>query len=119
MSANNLFETRRKGFVIRTITITNKATYTVRIGRSTDNFIVDRVVNIVTTADGNDLTITIPDGLFPGQRLLIVWDTLGDNETVTITSTGSSPTFTGEDAYASLEWVNSTAGWVSLAAATT
>ena len=119
MSANNLFETRRKGFVIRTITLTGEETYEVRVGRSADNFIIDRVVNIVTVLDGSNLALTIPDGLFPGQRLLIVWDTLGHDETVTITSTGTSPTFTGEDAYASLEWVNSTKGWVSLAAAAT
>ena len=114
MSAFNWFLTKKKAFDLRTKTLTNLATYTVRIGRVTDNFEIDRVIKIVTTADGNDLVLTIPDGLYPGQRLLIVWDTLGDNETVTISNTGDTFTFTDAHAYASIEWIDSTSGWVGL-----
>jgi len=114
MSKGNWFNTEHGAFDLRTKTLTNESTYTVRIGRVTDNFVVDRVVKIVTTADGNNLTLTIPDGLYPGQRLLIVWDTLGDDETVTISNTGDTFTFTDAHAYASIEWIDGTSGWVGL-----
>ena len=120
MSAGNYFLTRKKGFDLRTITLTNVLTYTAKVGSSSENFIEDRVIKVVTIADGNNLTLTIPAGTYAGQRMLLIWDTLGHDETVTVTVSGAATvTFTGEDAYASLEWVNSTAGWVSLAAAVT
>ena len=112
MDSANFDFANKQNAVVRTVTLTNKATYTVNVGSSSDSFVADRVINVVTTADGNDLVITVPDGLYGGQRLLINLVTLGDDETVTVTTT------TGDDAtldtlgdYISLEWTNSTSGW--------
>ena len=115
MSANNLFETRRKGFVIRTVAVT--ADYTVRVGSSANNFIVDRVLNVTTTA-GTNIAITLGNGLYEGQRLLINMVVEGSAETVTVTaSTGSGGDSVLDTAgdFMSLEWVNSTVGWIVLA----
>lgn len=112
-SAGNFFETLRKATDLRTKTITTSsslATYTTRAGGASDNFIEDRVINIVTTS-GNNLALTVTSGTYQGQRLLITWITKGGSETVTLTMTGEGATFTGEDAYVSLEWVDSNNGW--------
>lgn len=112
-TAGNYFEVRRKAHDLRTKTITTSSTvtsYTTRAGGASDNFIEDRVVNVVTT-DGNNLALTVTSGTYQGQRLLITWITKGGSETVTLTMTGEGATFTGEDAYVSLEWIDSTNGW--------
>jgi len=112
MSIGNLDFEENRNATERTVTLTNKATYTVKVGTSSNDLKADKVINVTTTADGNDLVITVPDGLYGGQRLLINLVTLGDNETVTVTTT------TGDDAvldaagdYIALEWTNSTSGW--------
>jgi len=113
MSKGNWFETRRGAHDLRTKEITTSSTltsYTTRAGGASDNFIEDRVVEITTT-DGNNLALTVTNGTYPGQRLLITWLSKAGSETVTITITGEALTFTGEDAYASLEWIDSTNGW--------
>lgn len=124
MSAGNLFETRRKGFVQRTKEITTSATvttYTVRLGGASDNFICDRVIN-VTTTDGNDLAIALGSGTYEGQRLLINFVTEGNAETITVTAatgSGGDSTMATAGMYMSLEWMNSTVGWVVLAESVT
>lgn len=111
----NWFETERKANELRTKTLTNEATYTVKIGGPSYDFVVHRIINVVTVADGNDLTITVPDGLYQGQKITIALKTLGDNETVTITTTtGSDYTLDAAGEYVILEWADATAGWVYL-----
>lgn len=118
MSTINHFETRRKAFKERTLAITTSATvatYTAKVGAPSDDFIVDRVID-VTTASTYSITITVPNGRFEGQRILLNHTKEGGTETVTVTcTTGSDYAFTDIGAYCSLEWMNSTAGWVSLA----
>lgn len=115
MSANNLFETRRKGFVIRTVTVTED--YTVRVGSSANNFIVDRVVNVDSSAEAA-IAITVPNGLYEGQRVLINFTVEGSAETITVTpataNTTATYSFTDIGDYCSLEWMNSTEGWAPL-----
>lgn len=119
MSSTNLFETRRKAFVLRTFAISTSSTvttYTAKVGTVANNFVVDRVIDVTTTAN-NDITITVPDGQFEGQRLLINFTAEGSAETVTVaasTGTGGDSTMTSAGQYMSLEWVNSTTGWVAL-----
>ncbi len=119
MSGGNWFLTRKKAFDLRTIAMTTSAaltTYMVKVGTSSNDFIVDRVIN-VTTGAGGDITITIPDGTFEGQRLLINFVVDGGTSTVTVvgsTGTGGDSTMVDEGMYMSLEWVNSTLGWVVL-----
>lgn len=112
MSKANYFNTRREAYKLRTTTLTNESTYTARVGSSDDSFVVDAVIKIVTTTDGNDLTITVPNGQYSGQRLLLIFDTLGDDETVTVTVTkGDTVTFDAEDEWVELLWVDSSVGW--------
>lgn len=119
MSAGNWFETRRKAHDLRTKELTTSSTlttYTVRTGGSTYEFIEDRVIE-VTTTDGNDITITVPDGSYPGQRLLIVFIAEGNAETVTVaasTGSGGDSTMTSVGEYMSLEWIDGTTGWVAI-----
>ena len=112
MSAGNFFETKRRATDLRTVTLTNASTYTVRTGGTTYNFIEDAVINVITTASGNDLTITVPDGTYPGQRLIVNIVTEGDDEVTTITTTtGDDNTLDTEGDYAVYEWTNTTSGW--------
>lgn len=113
MSAFNWFDTEKKAFDLRTKVLTNAATYTVKVGAVSDNFVVDRVIEVVTVKDGNDLVITVPDGEYPGQRLLIVLKTLGEDETVTVTTTtGDDVAMSAAGDFVSLEWIDSSvSGW--------
>jgi len=119
---SNWHESRRKAFVFRTVDLTTSAsltTYTVVVGGSGNSFKSDRVIN-VTTTDGNSMTITVPDGIYEGQRLLINFVTEESAETVTVTTTtGGDYSMTAAGDYCSLEWVNSTVGWIYLSEQTT
>lgn len=113
MSSANWFETRRKAYGLRVKEITTSSavtSYSTRAGGASDHFIEDRVVKITTT-DGNNLALTVTNGTYSGQRLLIIWVSKAGSETVTLTMSGEGATFTGEDAYVSLEWIDSTNGW--------
>lgn len=115
MSAGNLFETRRKAFKLRTVDVT--ADYTVKLGGTSDNYVYDRVLNVDSSAEAN-IAITLGNGVYEGQRLLINFTVEGSAETITVTAeTGSGGDSTMDTAgqYMSLEWVNSTTGWVVLA----
>lgn len=114
MSSFNFFNTMDKAFDLRTITV-DDGDYTVRVGAVSDNFVVDRVVKIETTADDDDSTITVPNGEFSGQRILIILTDVGDNETVTITPTTGDSVALGDDGdYWSAEYVDSTTGWQTI-----
>ena len=123
MSAGNLFETRRKAFKLRTKEITTSAsliTYTTRAGGTGDNFIVDRVINVTTTS-GNNMAITVSNGVYEGQRLLINFTAEGGTDTVDSTATtgGAFTQLTDIGGYNILEWVNTTTGWVEVKASAT
>lgn len=122
MSAGNLFLTRKKAFDLREFNITSSTaitTYTAKLGSAADNFIVDRVIN-VTTTDGYNIEIVVPAGRYEGQRILVNFVVEGGTTTVTVNvSTGTDYVMTDIGAYCSLEWVNSTAGWVGLASSLT
>lgn len=113
MSAFNFFNTMDKAFDLRTKVLTNESAYTVKVGSVANNFVADRVIEVVTTADGNDLTITVPNGEYPGQQLLIVLKTLGDDETVTVTTTtGDDVAMSSAGDFVSYEWIDSSvSGW--------
>ena len=112
MSAGNYFNTRKQAYDLRTKTITNLSTYTVKVGSPSDNFVVDAVLKIVTTASGNDLTLTVPNGEYSGQRLLLIFDTQGDDETVTVSvTTGDTVTFDAADEWVELMWIDNSIGW--------
>ena len=113
MAAGNLFITRKKAFVLRTKAV--NATYTVRVGGSVYNHIKDRVITVTDPVAG--FTITIPDGVYEGQQLLITF--LSDANNVTVIAYKSTPgagvNLTTAGDFVSLEWVNDDAGWILLA----
>ncbi len=113
MSSGNLFLTRKKAFDLREVTV-NAATYTVKVGTSTNDFIVDRVVHVNVTP----CTVTLPNGIYEGQRILVNCvdaDIAGTQAVEPETPAAASDmAFTVVGNYASYEWVNSVAGWVAL-----
>ena len=88
-------------------------TYTAKTGRATDGFVIDRVIR-VTTASTYDLTITLPDGVYYGQRLDVLFEVEGGTDTVDVsTTTGDSGTqLTAAGGYNRFEWMGSTIGWI-------
>ena len=117
MSAFNWFQTEKRAYEMRTVNWTaDEAALTAKTGRTADNFIIDRVIRVTTTSGGENKTITVPDGEYYGQRLLVILEVLGDDETLNVTcSTGDSGTqMTGAGGYSDLCWMGSTLGWVEL-----
>lgn len=123
MSAGNWFETRRKAFKLRTkVLLSSVATYTARVGGASDNFIVDRVIRVDGTS-GTALVITLPDGKYYGQRILVTLDVYAATSTVDVdvdTVAGTDSTqITGAGGYTILVWLGSTTGWIEIANAVT
>jgi len=88
-------------------------TYTAKTGRAADGFVIDRVIR-VTTVSTYSLTITVPDGVYYGQRFDVLFEVEGGTETITTTTTtgddGTSLTAAG--GYNRFEWFGATIGWV-------
>ena len=87
-------------------------TYTAKTGRAADDFVIDRVIR-VTTAATFSLTVTVPDGVFYDQRLLVIFEVEGSEETVDVTTTtGDDGTqLTAAGGYNEFVWMGSTLGW--------
>ncbi len=123
-SSGNWFETKRKAYKLRTKVLTTSATvttYTAKTGRASDSFIVDRVIQVVTTS-GNDMTIIIPDGVFAGQQLLIECTTNdGGTDTIDgdVTTGNDSTQITGVSGWSILMWIDDTNGWIEMAQSAT
>lgn len=124
-SAGNLFETLRKATDLRTkvlTTSTTNTTYTARVGGTSDNFITDKVIRVDGTS-GSAMTITLPDGKFYGQTILVVLDVYAATSTVDVdvdTVAGTDPAqITGAGGYIVLMWVGSASGWVTVISAVT
>ena len=91
-------------------------TYTAKTGRAADDFVIDRVIR-VTTTDGNNMLITVPNGIYYGQRLLILFEVEGNAETVDVNNAAAGAISTQRDAageFSDLVWHGSTLGWVEL-----
>ena len=119
-SAGNLFETLRKATDLRTkvlTTSTTNTTYTARVGGASDNFITDKVIRVDGTS-GSAMTITLPNGKFYGQTILVVLDVYAATSTVDVdveTYPGTDSTqITGAGGYTVLMWFGSVSGWVEI-----
>jgi hypothetical protein len=115
MSSFNFFSTEAKALDLRTKALTTASgdiTYTARTGRAADNFIFDRVIRVTTTSTFS-MTITVPDGVAYGQRLLVIFEAEGGTETVDVTcSTGDAGTqLTAAGGYNRFEYHGDTLGW--------
>ena len=101
-------------------TADGKITYTAKTGRAADEFVIDRVIR-VTTASTFSLTITIPDGVYYGQQLLVIFEVEGGTETINANpTTGDNSTqLTAAGAWTIMQWAGSTIGWLELNASAT
>ncbi len=118
MSGANHFYTRHEALKLRTkslLTASGDVTYTAKTGRSTDDFIADRVIR-VETASTFDMDITVPDGVAYGQRLLVIFEVEGGTDTLDVTTTtGDDATqMTAAGGYSEMEWHGSTLGWAQI-----
>jgi hypothetical protein len=95
-------------------------TYTAKTGRAADDFIIDRVLR-VTTGSTYSLTVTVPDGVYYGQTLLVLFEVKGGTETVDVTTTtGDDATqMTAAGGYWYGMWHGSTIGWCTIASSAT
>lgn len=129
MSAFNWFETERKAFDLRTKELTTSATnttYTAKTGTAattgipTNEGIMDRVIVVDTTSESS-MTITVPDGRYYGQELLIILEVLGGSATVDVTTdTGDDATqMTAAGGYWLGMWHGDTLGWATIAGSAT
>lgn len=123
-TAGNYFEVERKAFKLRTKVLTTSATnttYTARMGGASDNFIIDRVIQVVTTS-GNNMAITVGSGVYPGQQLLVECTTNAgttDNITTVTTTGDDGTTITGVSGWTIILWIDDTNGWVAMAGSAT
>ncbi len=118
MSAFNWFNTEKQAFDMRTKTLTTAdgdITYTAKTGRAADNFVIDRVIVVTSTATFS-MTITLPDGVYYGQECLVIFEVEASNETVDVsTTTGDDATqMTAAGGYSNLMWQGDTLGWVEM-----
>jgi len=108
MSAGNFLATRKRAYDLFTKAVAT--TYTTRAGGTSDGFVEDRVITISDAAA--NFTITVSNGTYEGQRLLITILSNSESITATITTTtGDDCTLDTAGDYISLEWANATAGW--------
>ncbi len=113
MGASNYFKIRKEGFELRTKEVV--AAYTVRVGGSNDGHHIDRVITI--TDPTTSFRVTIPDGSYEGQELLVTLISDANDETIQVwkSTPGAGINLTAAGDFASLEWVNDDAGWIVLA----
>jgi hypothetical protein len=118
-TGTNFFFHKRQAHDARTKALTTSdgnITYTAKTGRAADNFEVDRVIRVTTTATYS-MTITLPDGSYYGQEVLVIFEVEASNETVDVsTTTGDDATqMTAAGGYSILQWHGSTLGWAQIA----
>lgn len=101
-------------------TSSGNITYTAKTGRSTDGFVIDRVIRVTTTSTYS-LTITLPNGVYYGQQCLIIFETEGGTETIAVSpTTGDSGTsLIAAGGYNRYEWHGSTLGWCLIGSSAT
>ena len=90
-------------------------TYSAKTGRAADDFVIDRVIRVTTTAD-YDLTINLPNGVYYGQQCLVIFEVDGSDETIDVTSTlgDSSTQITAVGGWTIMQWGGDTIGWLEL-----
>jgi len=95
-------------------------TYTAKTGRDSDGFVIDRVIRVTTTATYS-MTITVPNGVYYGQELYVIFETEGSAETVDVsTTTGDDATqMTAAGGYWLGKWAGSTIGWQTISSSAT
>jgi len=91
-------------------------TCTLRVGTAANQFVIDRVAEVEDPAANT--TITVPDGLYIGQTVMIVTSSNDDSKTVTVsvthhpTSDPETGTLSTVDQYVLLLWTGTE--WATL-----
>ena len=109
---------RKKSYREREISLTTSSTlttYTARTGGPVDSFMADTFIRF-TTSSGNNMAITLGDGVEYGQLCTVLFEVEGNAETVDVsTTTGDDATqMTGAGGYSVLMWHGSTIGWCQI-----
>jgi hypothetical protein len=108
MSIGNFQVNRNRAYQLNKKTIS--ATYTVRVGASSDQFVMDNPIVVDDPSD--DFTITVPDAVEIGQTWMVVLESNTNSKTVTITTTtGDDNTLDTEGDFALYVWAGDTSGW--------
>lgn len=113
MSVANWFQTRKRAFEQRTKAVASA--YTVKVGSVANNLVSDRVITV--TDPTANFTITLPNGTYPGQDVLISLVSNTNSKTVTVaatTGTGGDSTLDTAGQYMAVKWIDSTTGWVAV-----
>jgi len=123
MSAENFLAKEGLGISSRVKQLTTAdglITYTAKTGRAADDFVIDRVIR-VTTASTFVMVITLPDGVYYGQQVLVIFEVEGGTETVDVTTTtgDDSTQLTAAGGWTIMQWAGSTIGWLELAKSAT
>ena len=123
MSAANFFFTEKEAYNLRTVSLTTASgdiTYTAKTGRVADNFVIDKVIKVTSTATYS-MTITVPDGVYYGQTLLVLFEVEASSETVDVsTTTGDDATqMTAAGGYWYGMWMGDTIGWATISGSAT
>ena len=119
MSAENFLAKENFGISSRVKQLTTAdgvITYTAKTGRAADDFVIDRVIRVTSAAD-YALVITLPNGVYYGQQLLVVFEVLGDDETIKVdVDTGTDATdLDAAGEWTVMQYLGSTIGWKELA----
>ena len=123
MSAENFQAKDDFGQTQRVKQITSSAavlTYVAKSGRAADDFVIDRVIR-VDGSSGSAMTITLHNGVYYGQRCLVILEAYAATATTNVTTDkGDNATpMTAAGGYSDLVWMGSTLGWVELSNETT
>lgn len=112
MSGSNWNLMRRFDMELHAKTFT--ATGTVRTGRADDKGLFDNPV--IVSDPAADTTLTIPDGSYVGQMLMIVFESNDDSKTLTVTATtGTDYSSTTAGQWTLICWTGATSGWLKVA----
>ena len=92
-------------------------TYTAKSGRAADDFVIDRFIRVTTTIN-NTMTITLPNGVYYGQRCHVLFEVDGEGtSTVEVNNAAAgaiATSTTADSGFSELVWFGSTLGWVQI-----
>jgi len=118
MAVRNWFALKAQGHKANQKTLSaTSAAYTARVGSTTDRFAYDYPIEVENPTD--NFTITVPDGYYIGQELLITLNGNTNSKTVTVTTTtGTDYTLATTGMWILMMWTGTVSGWLKVAGTT-
>jgi hypothetical protein len=117
MSYANFQHERKMDYILHEVNPTGD--YTAKVGTAAykDGLFDNPIVYSDPAADA---TLTVPDGAYVGQTLMITLESNEDSKTLTITTTtGTDFTMATAGYHVLIVWTGATSGWVKVAGTTT